>query len=207
MHIILQKKKHIIICLFFWVISLLYGEKTYLNDIIINSKTNGLVLEFVTDASVSDEYMSGWNSENGWFYITLFEFDGDSLEFYPKIIPREISNFQAIKLDKSIQIGIKTSKKIDYFEYQTLKGTKSLMATLHYPREVLAGINIDNPTRPINSYKKNIYSIKKWLYLTGITITATSFIHNDSDDFINIQTMIGSGIVTVTLILDLMNIL
>ena len=55
----------------------------------------------------------------------------------------------------------------------------------------------------INSNKK-LNSIKKWLYLTGITTTTSSFLYNDN--LKNLQTIAGSAIIAITIIFDLIGI-
>ena len=195
--------KKSLIYIVFALYNYLPGEKSHLDDIIISSKKNGIIIEFISDSSAQDKNITGWQSKTGWFYITLYKFDGDSTKFYPKNIPDEISKFQIIKLDDSIQIGIRTFNKIDYFEYQTNKEKNSVIAILHYSKDILASMVKNDPSIQYTDNKRKFNGIKKWLYLTGSTITTSAFLNNNNDKIKNIQLITGSGIITITAILDL----
>ncbi len=195
-------KKSIISILFF-LSNILQGEKARLDDISISSKKNGIIVEFICTSSIQEKNITGWQSNSGWFYITLYNFDGDSTKFYPKNIPEEISKFQIIKLDDSIQIGLRTFNKIDYIEYQTKKEKNSVIATLHYSKDILAHELKNHPSMKYTYNKRKFDGVKKWLYLTGFSIITSSLLHNNSDSRKNIQLTTGSGIIAITAILDL----
>lgn len=189
---------------FFAFFNLVFAENSRLDKILINSKKNGIILELTSNSNIENKSITGWQSNSGWFYITLYEFYGDSAIFYPKNIPDIISDFQIIKLDKSIQIGIKTSHSIDNFEYQTSNSKNKIVTILHYSNEILSSIVSNYPTMDSINSNKKLNSIKKWLYLTGITTTTSSFLYNDN--LKNLQTIAGSAIIAITIIFDLIGI-
>ena len=161
------------------------------------------MIKFISASNVQGKDITGWQSNSGWFYITLYEFYGDSTKFYPKNIPDVISKFQIIELEESIQIGIKTSSEINYFEYQTNEEGNSIISILHYSKDVLANVVKNNPSIKYTYNKRKFNGVKKWLYLTGITLTTSSLLKNENDKMKNIQLTTGSGIIAITAVLDI----
>ena len=175
---------------FFAFFNLVFAENSRLDKILINSKKNGIILELTSNSNIENKSITGWQSNSGWFYITLYEFK-ENLNFLSENIPDIISDFQIIKLDKSIQIGIKTSHSIDNFEYQTSNSKNKIVTILHYSNEILSSIVSNYPTMDSINSNKKLNSIK-WFYLTGITTTTSSFLYNDN--LKNLQTIAGSAI-------------
>ena len=181
------------------------ADLSIIKSLNLYSKKNGIIAEFKVDAINEVKNISGWQAKSGWFYITLYGYDADTIKIRPQSLPKEIHKLQLIKVDKSIQLGIKLLNQIEHFNIQPFYDESTIHTTLHYKNEILAKIIEDESFRyPLSTTNKFI-GLKKWLYTTGLGLTISGTL-NEKKDVRNTQYGIGLGILLLTSTLDLIGI-
>ena len=63
--------KLIISCLFYHTIA--FAEYYSLESVNVNSKANGILVYLKVDSLPNAKNLTGWQSQNDWFYITLYQ--------------------------------------------------------------------------------------------------------------------------------------
>ena len=131
--------KHIIPLLFCPVS--LFSQTSQLEFITLESKANGIVVQLKMDTIPDINNITAWQANSGWFYITLYQVTGDSSALMPRKIPSDITDFQIIENDESLQLGIRLIKTIENHEFSSLEDENSIVASLHYSTEYLAQLD------------------------------------------------------------------
>jgi len=196
-------KKHIN---YFLVITLfvlsqdLYGTN-YLKNVSFHGKENGLIIEFVFEGSVSPDSINAWQSQTEWFYFTLYNVLADTTELLEHTeLTRPVLSFQPIITEKSTQIGIKLTNRVESFEILRINEKNTLNAHLHYPLENFAELS---SVRAYNNKKRefsNRFSrSKSWLLLIGSGYTLTGLMDNTKK--MNTELKIGIGTLIFTYII------
>ena len=146
--------------------------------------------------------ITAWQANSGWFYITLYQVTGDSSALMPRKIPSDITDFQIIENDESLQLGIRLIKTIENHEFSSLVDENSIVASLHYSTEYLAQLDTVKKMNLGQQNKEMPQEIRDWLYITGTGLTVAGLLL-DSDDRMNSQTQSGLGVLITTFLLDL----
>lgn len=184
------------------VIGSTYAKRLNLEDIKIVAKKNGVILELKVDSIPKMNNITAWQANSGWFYITMYEFQGDTALLRPAIIPDEIKKFQIIDTDQSIQLGLKLFNNITHYDFLPIYEKETIYTTLHYSNDILSNvISKKNLGKPLYVRKKP-NGIKKWLYLTGTAFTVTGLINENINSRVNNQTLLGISILLGTFIYD-----
>jgi len=184
----------------------IFSKNSILENINIKSKANGIILELKVDSIPDIDKITAWQAKSGWFYITMYEFDGDSSRLHPLHIPEEIIKFQIIKTKESIQLGLKLTNNINHYDFLPLKNRKTIYTTLHYSNEILSQVISKRALNKPLLVRVQPNGLKKWLYLTGMGITVSGLLKENENKKINNQTMVGIGILFVSLAIDKLNI-
>jgi len=198
-------KSHLILLSIFFI-NILNANLSTIENINLYSKKNGIIAEFNVNSINEIKNITGWQAKSGWFYITLYGYDGDTAKIRPQTIPKEIHKLQIIKVDKSIQIGIKLTDRIESFNIQPIYDKSTIYTSLHYKNEILARVIEDESFKyPMMSRTNKFVGLKKWLYVTGFGLS-TAGILNKKNDIKLTQTSIGLGIILVTSTLDFIGV-
>tara|TARA_B100000700_G_C14910148_1_gene791809 strand:+ start:252 stop:863 length:612 start_codon:yes stop_codon:yes gene_type:complete len=181
--------------------TVLFPQVNQIKTLNLESKVNGIMILMELDTLPDLANITGWQANSGWFYITLYQFKGDSSKLIPKILNNSIRDFQFIQTNESIQLGIRLNNPIQNHEFSLKDEKNTLVATLHYSTEYLA--QSDTIKQMELEKPKNIISdnFKNWLYITSTGLTAIGIL-NSFNDNIDHKTTIGLGILIFTFILD-----
>ena len=71
-------KKYIFLCCAF---NIIIGQTNQINKILISPKKNGMSINILSDMPLNKSQVTGWyNESNSWYYITIHNAAGDTLE-------------------------------------------------------------------------------------------------------------------------------
>ena len=154
------------------------------------------------DSIISTNDLTAWQANSGWFYITLYKAEGDTLSLKSNRFPREVIDYQLIQGDESFQIGLRLRKGIESHEFSFID-KNTLNIPLRYSKEYFS--SLDSVTKR-HSQQLNAGipdGIKKWLYLTGsgVAISGSAKGGRLSSDT---QTQIGIAMIRTTYIIDIL---
>jgi len=172
-----------------------------LNDIRFKSKDNGIIVEFDFENTISADSIYSWQSDNDWFYFTLHNVTSDTLSLINKTsYTSPILAFQPIINDKTTQIGIRLTQRVESFELYKKSKINSINAHLHYPlekfNEIQMAINKNQSQREFdNSFSRS----KNWMFLIGSGYVISGIV---SDDEKNKNLEIGLSTIFLTYIID-----
>ncbi len=177
-----------IICLMLSIVSINAQTKSIITHLNIENKKNGAFIKLFTTSSVDPKHITGWKSDDSWFYITVLGAIADSGRVVNSEIKYPVSQIQVFNAEESAQIALKINKTIENFEFYQSKSPPEILVSLRFPINEIATaleqerenmesvdpITIDNS--PIktdrdmsipNRYKQ----IRASLYLTGASLT------------------------------------
>ena len=172
-----------------------------LNDIRFKSKDNGIIVEFEFENTISADSIYSWQSDNDWFYFTLHNVTSDTLSLINKTsYTSPILAFQPIINDKTTQIGIRLSQRVESFELYKKTTTNSINAHLHYSlekfNEIPMAINKNQGQREFdNSFSRT----KNWMFLIGSGYVFSGLFSKDEK---NKNLEIGLSAIVLTYIIN-----
>ena len=146
-----------------------------LNNITFNNKDNGILVDFNFENPMSSDSIYAWQSDNEWFYFTLYNVFCDTLLLSKNTVyDHPILEFQSIINDRTTQIGLRLKNKVESFEFYKKNQKNLISAHLHYSLDKFKEL----PLADLNYKKKrefdNLFSrSKSWLFFigTGYTIS------------------------------------
>lgn len=181
--------------------SIVYTNDYFLESIQIESKTNGIILILKMDKVPNPENITAWQAKSGWFYITLYKVGGDSASLNQKNLPLDIINFQIIKENESLQIGLRLKEPIENYEFEFLKNLNTIAASLHYSTQYFAKFKSVKRKSNIEAQKGIPKGIKTWLNLIGAGITISGLL-KDKNSHMNHMTTVGILILLSNYLID-----
>ncbi len=172
-----------------------------LNNIRFKSKDNGIIVEFDFKKTISADSIYSWQSDNDWFYFTLHNIASDTLSLINETsYTFPILAFQPIINDKTTQIGIRLSQRVESFELYKKTKTNSINAHLHYSvekfNEITMAINKNQSQREFdNSFSRS----KNWMFLIGSGYVISGLVSKDEK---NKNLEIGLSTIFLTYIIN-----
>ncbi len=218
---IINKKINIaIICLTLSIVSINAQTKSIITHLNIENKKNGAFVKIFTTSPVDPKHITGWNADDGWFYITILGAIADSGRVVNSEIKYPVSQIQVDNAEESAQIALKVDKTIENFEFYQSKSPPEILVSLRFPINEIATVleqerenmgsveyvttidgKIETDERvPIpNQYKR----IRAALYLSGasLTIAGAALQSNKSEKF-SWEIPAGLAIIAGTFIYD-----
>ena len=73
-----------------------FAEQTMLQNITLDVKQNGILIDMELDKSIDQKNIVVWQSNSDWFYITLYQVTGDSNRLSLTLLPQGIRTFQPV---------------------------------------------------------------------------------------------------------------
>ena len=184
-----------------FLLSMLYPKEINIESIEIDSKSNGIIVNVTMDSILRKNDLTAWQANSGWFYITLYKANGDTLNLKNNGLPSEVIDYQLIQGDESFQIGLRLRRDIESHEFSFID-KNTLNIPLRYSTEYFS--SLDSVTKP---HSQQLYAgipngIKKWLYLTGSGVAISGSARGGplSSDT---QTQIGIAMILATFIIDI----
>ncbi len=150
------------------ILSVLFCQQAVIEKIDIESKQNGIAVNFYSDNKIKSSQITGWyNPSTSWSYITIYNSKGSEKDLNESTINGDVSSIEIIQLNESLQVGIRSKKSIEQFEFYNDPKDSTMVALLRYPiEEILAYASKNDVTlTPENQADKQPISIKKALYI------------------------------------------
>ena len=111
-----------------------FSQNISIKDIELNARENGLTLKLYATDEIQLSEISGWfNEATSWSYLTFYNMKGDINKINQVSWPKGISGFEAIQLNQSLQIGLRSINQISQFEFYHDKNDSTVIASLRYP--------------------------------------------------------------------------
>ena len=181
-------------------ISSIYSKDILLESIELDSKSNGIIVTIDMDSTIDQENATAWQTNSGWFYITLYRAKGDTMYLLKDKLPKGVLDFQVIQGDESFQIGLRLRRNIEHYEFSFVK-KNTLVTSLHYSTEYFSTLDSVKGLDRSENRKGLPDGLRKWLYLTGTGITIAGSV-KDRDISSNSQTQVGIAMILTTFIID-----
>ena len=150
------------------ILSVLFCQQAVIEKIDIESKQNGIAVNFYSDNKIKSSQITGWyNPSTSWSYITIYNSKGSEKDLNESTINGDVSSIEIIQLNESLQVGIRSKKSIEQFEFYNDPKDSTIVALLRYPiEEILAYASKNDVTLTSeNQADKQPISIKKALYI------------------------------------------
>ena len=179
-----------------------FSEYSTLESINVNSKTNGILVSLKMDSLPNEKNLTGWQSKNDWFYITLYQCRIMKSKQILKEIDSNILDFEIIENEESLQLGIKSRESIEQFNFSLNPNTNTITTSLHFSTKFFANKNKDEVVVNHNQDTGLSRGTRTWLNISGIGLTLSGILKEEKV-FNNPQTIVGVSIVVATFLLDL----
>lgn len=211
----MNKIKLSLICLALSIVSLNAQTKAVITQVIVEPKKNGAFVHLFATKTVDEKHITGWQTDNGWFYITIMDAIADSARVMETLPVYPISEIQVSNVGESTQIALKLETNVENFEFYQAQTPPEILLSLRFPLEQVVGI-IEEETAnstPIEQatiqtaevipddirYKR----IRAALYLAGGSLTVAGIAIEASDsDNVSWEISTGLGIVVGTYLYD-----
>ena len=159
---------HKLISLITTILSVLFCQQAVIEKIDIESKQNGIAVNFYSDNKIKSSQITGWyNPSTSWSYITIYNSKGSEKDLNESTINGDVSSIEIIQLNESLQVGIRSKKSIEQFEFYNNPKDSTMVALLRYPiEEILTYASKNDATlTPENQADKQPISIKGALFI------------------------------------------
>jgi len=209
-----------VICLALGIVSINAQTKSIITHVNIENKKNGAFVKLFTTAQVDPKHITGWNGDDGWFYITVLNAIADSGRVANSELVYPVSQIQVDNAEESAQIAFKISKTIDKFEFYQTKSPPEILVSLRFPVSDIAAVleqerddmgslesvtaeelqeEADKGVTIPDKYKR----IRSALYLTGASLTiAGAAIESNKNENFTWEIPTGLAIIAGTFIYD-----
>lgn len=218
---IINKKINIaIIFLTLSIVSINAQTKSIITHLNIENKKNGAFVKIFTTSPVNPKHITGWNGDDGWFYITVLGAIADSGRVVNSEIKYPVSQIQVFNAEESAQLALKIDATIENFEFYQSKSPPEILVSLRFPINEIATVleqerenmesveyvttidgKIETDERvPIpDQYKR----IRAALYLSGASLTiAGAALQSSKSEKFSWEIPAGLAIITGTFIYD-----
>ena len=179
-----------------------FPEYSTLESVSIDSKTNGILVFLTMDSLPDAKNLTGWQSKNDWFYITLYQCRMIKSKQLLKKIDNNILDFEMIENEESLQLGIKSRESIEQFNFSLNPNKNTITTSLHFSTKFFANKNKDEVVVNHNQNTGLSRGTRTWLNISGIGLTLSGFLKEEKVSN-NPQTIAGLSIVVATFLLDL----
>jgi len=128
------------ICLTVGIVSINAQTKSIITHLNIENKKNGAFVKLFITSPVEQKHITGWTSDDGWFYITVMGAIADSGRVASSEIKHPVSQIQVDNTDESTQIAIKVKETIENFEFYQSKSPPEILVSLRFPIYEVAAV-------------------------------------------------------------------
>ncbi len=102
-----------ILLLFFF--SFTFGQEITINNLEIDSRQNGTLINISSTKKIDLENVTAWYSSE-WFYLTIYNAKTDSTKVSNQKLDKAITKIEIANNEESTQIALKLKKEIESFE-------------------------------------------------------------------------------------------
>ena len=158
-----QRLNIAIICFAFSFVSISAQSKTIITHINIENKKNGAFVKLNTTDRVDPKFITGWTSDDNWFYITVHNAISDSGRIARTNLVFPVSKIQVHNARESTQIALKVDAHIENFEFYQSKSPPEILLSLRFPINDVASVleNERNKMEKNESYTREDVVVAK----------------------------------------------
>lgn len=110
-----MKNNLTITVLFLFFSCFVFAQETTINDIEIDSRKNGTLINVGSTAKINLKDVTAWYSSE-WFYLTVYNAKTDSTKLANQDFNGSVTKIEIANNEESTQIALKLRKKIESFE-------------------------------------------------------------------------------------------
>ena len=195
--------KFLIICLLFFCQTM--AKDINITDLKVEVKINGIFLKIHSDKPIPENTVTGWFSDNGWFYATIMNayIDTNLVESLrpPALVKKIIVHNSAESVQISLAIPI-----IETHEFLWPSNPRELLVSLRFPLDSLTPVFAD--AKPIGKPNVNLESelnysrIRNAALLIGVSLSVAGVVASDGQEALGWELLTGFGLLIVTYIYD-----
>jgi hypothetical protein len=165
--------------------TLLQGQSTWIQDISVSTKKNGVFIKVRSDKPLDSNQVTGWfNESSSWYYMTLHQTSGDTAQLESAPLAYPVNRIECMRAGESLQIGFRLAIPVEQFEFYHSSDPPELLASLRFPlTDVLASMAKEK--QPLSPFQSSA-SIQKrplWVkavYFFGAGLTGAGFLAGDT---------------------------
>ena len=176
-----------------------------ITDLKVELKINGIFLKIHSDKPIPENTVTGWFSDNGWFYATIMNayIDTNLVESLrpPALVKKIIVHNSAESVQISLAIPI-----IETHEFLWPSNPRELLVSLRFPLDSLTPVFAD--AKPIGKPNVNLESelnysrIRNAALLIGVSLSVAGVVASDGQEALGWELLTGFGLLIVTYIYD-----
>ena len=192
-----------IICFFFCCQTM--AQDINITDLKVEVKKNGIFLKIRSDGPIPENTVTGWYSDNGWFYVTIMNTSIDTNLVRRINYPAPIRTITFHNSAESVQISLAVPN-IETHEFLWPGNPRELLVSLRFPLDSLKPVFAD--AKPIGKPNVNLESelnysrIRNAALLIGVSLSVSGVVASDGQEALGWELLTGLGLLIVTYIYD-----
>ncbi|RMF10901.1 MAG: hypothetical protein D6762_00485 [Candidatus Neomarinimicrobiota bacterium] len=203
--------KSLLTCLL--LIHLLPGQSlNTIRAVELSPKVNGYFIRLTLSRPIQSQDLAGWQADNQWFYLTLFQCQADTTSLLRSFQPtREIDRLDIVNSSESAQLAFRLHTQIDDFDLLPEPQSPVLNVALRFQRGDLLAALEQEKASPVQTPKspssETVVSplylrVRSVSYLTGVSLTIAGILASDNAPGVSWELPTGVSILGLTYIYD-----
>ena len=192
-----------IICLLFCCQTI--AKDINITDLKVEVKKNGVFLKIRSNKSIPKSAVTGWYSDNGWFYVTIMNAFIDTNLVENIKYPAPVKKIIVHNLEESVQISLAVPI-IETHEFLWYGNPRELLVSLRFPLESITPVFAEsklNNKRNVNLESELNYSrMRNAALLIGSSLSIAGIVDSDGQGSIGWELPTGLGLLIVTYMYD-----
>ena len=176
-----------------------------ITDLQVEVKNNGIFLKILSDKPIPENTVTGWFSDNGWFYATIMNAYIDTNLVERIKYPAPVQNIIVHNSAESVQISLAVPI-IETHEFLWSGNPRELLVSLRFPLDSLKPVFAD--AKPIGKPNVNLESelnysrIRNAALLIGVSLSVAGVVASDGQEALGWELPTGLGLLIVTYLYD-----
>jgi len=192
-----------IICLLFCCP--IMAKDINITDLKVEVKKNGIFLRIYSDKPILENKVTGWFSDNGWFYATIMNAYIDTNLVKRIKYPAPIKNIIVHNLPESAQISLAVPI-IEKHEFLWHSNPRELLVSLRFPVDSIKPVLTDAKsiidTNIDLESGLNYFRIRNAAILIGVSLSIAGIVDSDGQESMGWELPTGLGLLIATYIYD-----
>jgi len=176
-----------------------------ITDLKVEVKKNGIFLKIRSDKPIPENTVTGWYSNNGWFYVTIMNTSIDTNLVKRIIYPAPIRTITFHNSAESVQISLAVPI-IETHEFLWPGNPRELVISLRFPiktiKPVFAEANPSNENNANLATELNYSRMRTAVLLIGVSLSVSGIVDSDGQDSIGWELPTGLGLLIATYLYD-----
>ena len=192
-----------IICLLFCCQTI--AKDINITDLKVEVKKNGVFLKIHSNKSIPKGTVTGWYSDNGWFYVTIMNAYIDTNLMENIKHPAPVKKILVHNSEESVQISLAVPI-IETHEFLWYGDPRELLVSLRFPLESIAPVfaeAISNNKHNVNLESELNYTrMRNAVLLIGSSLSVAGIAASDGQDSIGWELPTGLGLLIAIYMYD-----